>query len=126
MLSCFTCGVDPADEKEVNAAETMDGVASEHPAVKAWRRGRLGLGFSGAGFLLPYFLGAYECLEAMGIVNRDTPMAGASSGSLVVASVKVGLTLEKQMESFLEVAADCRKLGVKARLRSALKAQLIR
>ena len=126
MLSCFTCGVDPVDENGENASKWMDGEASEHPAVKAWRRGRLGLGFSGAGFLLPYFLGAYECLECMGVVDRDTPMAGASSGSLVVASVKVGLPLDKQMESFLEVAADCRKLGVKSRLRGALKAQLIR
>lgn len=126
MLSCFSCGVDPAHEDGHDVPEFADGEFADHPAVTAWRRGRLGLGFSGAGFLLPYFLGAYDCLESMGIVDRDTPMAGASSGSLVVASVKVGLPLEKQMQSFLEVAADCRKLGVRSRLRAALKAQLIR
>jgi hypothetical protein len=41
------------------------------------------MGFSGGGFLLPYHLGAYQSLAAMGIVSSATPMAGSSAGSLV-------------------------------------------
>lgn len=45
----------------------------EHPAVAAWRKGTLALGFSGGGFLLPYFIGewlrafcqAKSCLDSL-------------------------------------------------------------
>ncbi len=60
-----------------------------------------------------------------GVVDRSTPMAGASAGSLVIASFKCGLTFDEQMEHFLEVAHNCRKHGVHRRLRPLVKAQLI-
>jgi hypothetical protein len=44
----------------------------------------------------------------------------------VVASIKSGLSLQQQMNSFLEAAADCRQGGVAGRLRAVLKAQLQR
>lgn len=53
------------------------------PFVEAWQHGKLTLGFSGGGFLLPYHLGVYQSLAAMGIVSGTTPMAGSSAGSLV-------------------------------------------
>ncbi|KAF6259348.1 hypothetical protein COO60DRAFT_1016014 [Scenedesmus sp. NREL 46B-D3] len=79
-----------------------------------------------AGFLLPYHLGVYQALAVMGLVDASTPMAGSSAGSLVVASIKAGLSLQQQMDSFLEAAADCRQGGVAGRLRAVLKAQLQR
>jgi predicted acylesterase/phospholipase RssA len=56
------------------------------PFVEAWQHGKLTLGFSGGGFLLPYHLGVYQSLAAMGIVSSATPMAGSSAGSLVGAA----------------------------------------
>jgi hypothetical protein len=44
----------------------------------------------------------------------------------VVAGIKTGLTLQQQMDGFLEVAANCRQHGVRLRLRRVLKAQLKR
>lgn len=52
--------------------------------VQAWQQNKLSCGFSGGGFLLPYHLGCYQSLAAMGIVSpTETPMAGSSAGSLV-------------------------------------------
>jgi hypothetical protein len=51
--------------------------------VEAWQHGKLTLGFSGGGFLLPYHLGVFHSLAKMGIVSTATPMAGSSAGSLV-------------------------------------------
>lgn len=51
--------------------------------VEAWQHGKLTLGFSGGGFLLPYHLGVFHGLAKMGIVSTATPMAGSSAGSLV-------------------------------------------
>jgi len=54
--------------------------------LEAWQQGQLTLSFSGGGFLLPYHLGVYQSLAAMGLVSTTTPMAGASAGSLVSAA----------------------------------------
>lgn len=51
--------------------------------AEAWQHGKLTLGFSGGGFLLPYHLGVFHSLAKMGIVSSATPMAGSSAGSLV-------------------------------------------
>lgn len=42
----------------------------------------------------------------------------------VVGSIKAGLTVQQQFESFLEAGHDCRNHGVNGRLRRVLKAQL--
>jgi len=60
----------------------------------------------------------------MGIADARMPMAGASAGSLVVASIKSGLTIQQQLDSFWAAAENCRQQGVFGRLRSVLKAQL--
>ena len=44
----------------------------------------------------------------------------------VVGGIKSGLTLQQQMDSFLEAAQACREGGVNGRLRQVLKAQLQR
>eukprot|EP00879_Flechtneria_rotunda_P017169 GHRR01017981.1.p1 GENE.GHRR01017981.1~~GHRR01017981.1.p1 ORF type:complete len:180 (+),score=51.69 GHRR01017981.1:264-803(+) len=123
-LPCFTAA-------ETTQPVTVDPKADEGPEptvqtalLEAWQKGQLTLGFSGGGFLLPYHLGVYQALAIMGIANASTPMAGASAGSLVVASIKAGLTLQQQMGSFLEAAHNCRQRGVMGRLRAVLKAQL--
>lgn len=43
----------------------------------------------------------------------------------VVGGIKSGLTLQQQMDSFMEAAHACREGGVNGRLRSVLKAQLL-
>lgn len=96
------------------------------PAVEAWEQGQLTLGFSGGGFLLPYHLGVYHSLEKMQIVSQATPMAGSSAGSLVVGGIKAGISLQQQMDSFLEVAHAAKEGGVQGRLRQLLKAQLLK
>eukprot|EP00775_Hariotina_reticulata_P005459 gene5459-5693_t len=65
-----------------------------------------------------------RALAVMGIADASMPMAGASAGSLVVASIKSGLTIQQQLDSFWEAAHNCRQQGVIGRLRSVLKAQL--
>lgn len=44
----------------------------------------------------------------------------------VVAGIKCGLSLQQQMESFMQAARECRQSGVAGRLRAVLKAQLNR
>lgn len=79
--------------------------------LEVWRRGRLGFGFSAGGLLYPYFLGiAYE-LQALGILLPDTPVAGASAGSLIAACCKSGLSEEALMTACLDLSSECRRLG---------------
>jgi hypothetical protein len=44
--------------------------------------------------------------------------------SQVVSGIKSGLSLQQQLDSFMEVAQACRQDGVNGRLRKVLKAQL--
>jgi hypothetical protein len=44
----------------------------------------------------------------------------------VVSGIKAGLSLQQQMDSFMEAAAACRQGGVNGRLRKVLKEQLHR
>jgi hypothetical protein len=55
--------------------------------------------------------------------HHDAPPL-ADPAQQIVSALKAGLTLQEQMDSFLEVAADCRTHGVKGRLRRLLKHQL--
>jgi hypothetical protein len=51
---------------------------------------------------------------------------GDSNLLQVIGGIKSGLTLQQQMDSFLEAAHACREGGVNGRLRQVLKAQLQR
>lgn len=44
----------------------------------------------------------------------------------MVGGIKAGLSLQQQMDSFLEVAHAAREGGVQGRLRHLLKAQLLK
>jgi hypothetical protein len=44
------------------------------------------------GLLFPYFLGVTFELQHKGILKHDTPVAGASAGSLIAACCKSGLS----------------------------------
>ena len=53
-------------------------------ALTAAQAGSLGVGFSGAGFLIPFFLGVIDVLQRqLGVITPTMPMAGGSSGALV-------------------------------------------
>ncbi|KAG2490373.1 hypothetical protein HYH03_011175 [Edaphochlamys debaryana] len=51
---------------------------TRHPALDAHASGRLAISFSGGGFLLPYFIGVAEVLEALGVLRRAGPQCGAA------------------------------------------------
>eukprot|EP00882_Tetradesmus_deserticola_P023259 GHRQ01025307.1.p1 GENE.GHRQ01025307.1~~GHRQ01025307.1.p1 ORF type:complete len:185 (+),score=68.33 GHRQ01025307.1:400-954(+) len=129
LLPCFATPQALAEELDVVIQAPAEPAPAAIPAttpLQAWQQRQLTLGFSGGGFLLPYHLGVYQALAVMGLVDASTPMAGSSAGSLVVASIKSGLSLQQQMDSFLAAAADCRHGGVAGRLRAVLKVQLQR
>ena len=44
-----------------------------------------GFGFSAAGMIFPYRVGAWEVLIETGLLTSDAPVAGASAGALVAA-----------------------------------------
>lgn len=76
----------------------VDCYPDTHP-VEAWKEGKLTIGWSGGGFLLPYFLGVYQSLAAMGIIHAGTPMAGSSAGSLVSIEDQAARTLTRTHRS---------------------------
>eukprot|EP00878_Enallax_costatus_P021256 GHUV01022498.1.p1 GENE.GHUV01022498.1~~GHUV01022498.1.p1 ORF type:complete len:257 (+),score=34.26 GHUV01022498.1:168-938(+) len=122
-LPCFNASDSVEAQAAADELPAVDYRRDTYP-VEAWKQGKLTIGWSGGGFLLPYFLGVYQSLAAMGIAHAGTPMAGSSAGSLVVGSIKAGLTLQQQFESFLDAGHDCRSNGVNGRLRQVLKTQL--
>ncbi|KAL6760294.1 hypothetical protein V8C86DRAFT_1129211 [Haematococcus lacustris] len=100
----------------------------EHPAVAAWKAGRLGLTFSGGGFLLSYHLGVLEALQGVGVIQPGlTPVAGASSGSLAAAAFHCHMTQTggRAMACVLGLAAACRQGGTRLRLGGLLRQQLM-
>jgi predicted acylesterase/phospholipase RssA len=50
-------------------------------------------------------------LRAAGVLRDETPVAGASAGSLIAAVSKMGLSDEQLLEATLELAAECRWVG---------------
>ncbi|KAG2496663.1 hypothetical protein HYH03_005483 [Edaphochlamys debaryana] len=80
----------------------------------------VGFGFSAGGLLFPYFLGVVSQLQAMGVLRHEVPVAGASAGSIIAVCAKSGLSEEQLFEALLDLAADCRQGGTRARLRHVL------
>lgn len=98
-----------------------------HPAVEAVARpGGLGFAFSGGGFLAPYHIGVADSLERCGVLKRDSPLGGASAGSLVAATFRAGMPIESMMSEFLVLAADLRASGTVRKLGATLQAHLER
>lgn len=116
----------PANAEPDNTAkiETMHFASQgkEHPAVIAYRNGRLGFGFSAGGLLFPYFVGVVSSLASAGIVTPSvTPLAGASAGSLIAGCFHAGLSKDKIMAACLELAFDLRKQGSYRRMGPCLQ-----
>lgn len=81
-LSCFSALEEVEALTAVEQLPDLNSPSETNP-VTAWKHGKLTIGFSGGGFLLPYHLGVYQSLAAMGIAHSSMPMAGSSAGSLV-------------------------------------------
>ncbi|PNW75545.1 hypothetical protein CHLRE_12g530950v5 [Chlamydomonas reinhardtii] len=80
-----------------------------------------GFGFSAGGLLFPYFLGISEQLQSMNVLLPETPVAGASAGSIIAVCAKSGLSEEELLVAFLDLARDCRQGGTRTRLKSVLR-----
>lgn len=67
------------------------------------------------------------CKRLTGLILFIPQMTGAVFLCVpvqVASGIKAGLSLQQQMDSFLEAAAACREGGVNGRLRKVLKTQL--
>lgn len=95
--------------------------------VEAFNSGKLAYGFSGGGFLLPYYCGMLPTLQGMGLVKPGvTHVAGSSAGSLVAAAVSAGVPAQEVLAGLQDSAAYCRKKGVFRQLSVVLGRQLER
>ncbi|EFJ41728.1 hypothetical protein VOLCADRAFT_98256 [Volvox carteri f. nagariensis] len=84
--------------------------------------GTLGFGFSAGGFLYPYHLGVLWELHELNILkDYKVQMAGASAGSLAVATYNCGLDPEKATQALHEFAGNCRTNGTRYRLGGLLR-----
>ena len=73
-------------------------------------------GFSGAGFLTCYHLGAAKCLSEHGLLNLDhhdnrPTLTGVSGGALTIAAIAAGVNPEVGMATTLAVAERTRQQG---------------
>ena len=84
-----------------------------------------GFGFSAAGMIFPYHVGAWEVLIETGLLTSDTPVAGASAGALVAAMHACGVSPDDGKRILMSVLADCRENGVVGRVGSVLEAALL-
>eukprot|EP00197_Chlamydomonas_leiostraca_P004486 CAMPEP_0202860012 /NCGR_PEP_ID=MMETSP1391-20130828/1896_1 /ASSEMBLY_ACC=CAM_ASM_000867 /TAXON_ID=1034604 /ORGANISM="Chlamydomonas leiostraca, Strain SAG 11-49" /LENGTH=525 /DNA_ID=CAMNT_0049539131 /DNA_START=249 /DNA_END=1826 /DNA_ORIENTATION=+ len=92
----------------------------------ALEAGTLGLGFSAGGFLYCYHLGVLWELRRLGILPppghpQALKMAGASAGSLAIATYACGLDVDKATQALFAFAADCRSNGTRGRLGGLLR-----
>jgi len=87
-----------------------------------------GYGFSAAGFLFPYHVGAWRALREECGLARDSSeaFAGASAGSLVAALHCCGLTPDDGERILMDILADCRTNGVVGRVGGVLERALRR
>lgn len=90
------------------------------------RRRPDGFGFSAAGMIFPYHVGAWEVLDGLGLLTPETPVAGASAGALVAALHACGMSPVDGERILMGVLADCRENGVVGRVGSVLEAALRR
>lgn len=60
------------------------------------------------GWLFCYYVGVIRGLLDSKVITPNTPMAGASAGSLIAAVFHSGLPLEEVEKSMFALAEDCR------------------
>ncbi|GBF93867.1 hypothetical protein Rsub_06866 [Raphidocelis subcapitata] len=80
-------------------------------AFDAGQAGTMGVGFSGAGFLIPFFLGVIDVLQRQGVLQPSMPMAGASSGALAIMTASDQISLQMMREEASRLSAYCLKHG---------------
>eukprot|EP00195_Chlamydomonas_chlamydogama_P016101 CAMPEP_0202891716 /NCGR_PEP_ID=MMETSP1392-20130828/1710_1 /ASSEMBLY_ACC=CAM_ASM_000868 /TAXON_ID=225041 /ORGANISM="Chlamydomonas chlamydogama, Strain SAG 11-48b" /LENGTH=529 /DNA_ID=CAMNT_0049575549 /DNA_START=201 /DNA_END=1792 /DNA_ORIENTATION=+ len=115
---------DPAAAAEGGdvAARLGEGASGRAAAVQAAvKEGTLGFGFSAGGFLYCYHLGVLWELQRLGLLRDRVQMAGASAGSLAIATYNSGLDVTKATSALHEFAAECRSHGTRYRLSGLLK-----
>lgn len=71
--------------------------------------------------IFPYHVGAWEVLSELGLLTRDTPVAGASAGALVAAMHACDMSPADGRRVLMEVLADCRENGVMGRVGAVLE-----
>lgn len=81
----------------------------------------LGLAFTPAGLLFPYYIGVGFRLRELGLLQPNTPLGGSSAGAIVAAALACGLT-ETEVRSGLNRLLEDVRDG--QRLNAALRKQL--
>lgn len=112
------------NEYQADELPSLNSLNIEHPALKAYKAGSLGVGFSGGGFLLPYHLGVAARFKELGIITPKTNVSGASAGSLTAVLSCTDMSLEDIRSHLREFAVDCRSGGTAGRFTIVLKAFL--
>ncbi|KAJ1431652.1 hypothetical protein B484DRAFT_40600 [Ochromonadaceae sp. CCMP2298] len=102
-----------------SAPASTSTVASALPPLSRISRPmpRLGVSFSPAGLLTPFYIGAAEQLKEYKLLSNCTALAGSSGGALAAATS--GLA-EDAIYCSLYVAQRCRDEGPRLTLRTAL------
>ncbi|MEW5306537.1 MAG: hypothetical protein WDW36_008994 [Sanguina aurantia] len=80
-----------------------------------------GFSFSAGGLLFSYYIGIAAGLRDAGVLLPETPVAGASAGSLIAACCKSGLPTDTIVAAFDDLALDCRTHGTRLRLGPVLE-----
>jgi hypothetical protein len=76
------------------------------------------------GLLFPFYCGVVDELTSRGVIGPDTPLAGASAGSLIAACARSGLSMAEVLDACYVLADDCRSKGTRARLGPVLESTL--
>ncbi|KAF8105401.1 hypothetical protein N665_0158s0082 [Sinapis alba] len=111
----------------VTEDETEPGMIWEQSAkdVEAEKGRRVmtspGFSFSAAGLLFPYHLGVAQLLIEKGYITDTTPLAGASAGAIVCATITSGASMQEALEATKVLAHDCRRNGTAFRLGAVLR-----
>lgn len=72
---------------------------------------RIGFSLSSGGLLLPYHLGALDCLKANRYLTVDTPIAGASAGSIAVATNACSIDSKLILDDTIDISQKCQEMG---------------
>ncbi|KAI8470390.1 MAG: acyl transferase/acyl hydrolase/lysophospholipase [Monoraphidium minutum] len=118
-------GSPPRGASPLSSVDPEEAAAEAAAAARAaFENDSLGFGFSAGGLLFPFYCGVVEELTSLGVIRENTPLAGASAGSLIVACARSGLPMSTILEACYALAADCRAKGTRFRLGPVLEGVL--
>jgi hypothetical protein len=72
---------------------------------------KLGFSLSSGGLLLPYHLGVLDGLRQNGVLNNDTPVAGASAGAIATATTACSIDSKLILDDTIDISKRCQELG---------------